>query len=86
MSDIKVGDLVMIVRGHECSVKKAGGIPFIVTSLIDCVFYCNKCKCDISDGIGVTGYIDRFVPVSWLIRIDPPAIPESINEQEKVSA
>lgn len=89
---ISVGDLVMVVRGHECSVAKAGGIPWTVTGIVEPIgggYYCDICKRHSAWGEerAATGYKKgSHAPLSWLIRIDPPAIPETVEQREEISA
>jgi hypothetical protein len=89
MSAIKAGDLVMLVRGHECLMARAGGIPFIVTKVAQSLpggFTCAACgQKGAQAGLYADGYESRHIPLQWLKRIDPPAIPETTErEQETV--
>lgn len=90
MSDkpISVGDLVMVVRGHRCQI---GNIR-TVSSLSEPSRFRD---CSICGELWeqTTGTVANFTngyshPVAWLLRIDPPAIPESEcatnGEKEKV--
>jgi len=84
---ISVGDLVMVVRGHECGI----GYTFVVADLIPgqwehirCVICGHRWK----PGNALLAYdgIDRWHSVDRLIRIDPPAIPETTHtETEEVA-
>ncbi len=79
-SAIKVGDLVMVVRGMPCcGISKTLGKPFIVagikTNTLPCCF-CKKVERSI-DALDS----GQWVPFHQLTRIDPPAIPET-TEQE----
>ena len=42
---IKVGDLVMVVRGHSCAIELIGGVPFTVESIEPQIggSWCNRC-------------------------------------------
>ena len=91
MSDkpIRVGDLVMVVRGHECY----AGYTFTVVRADDgrsdgirCGG-CNKFVFDIGPQAFVAGKGDPGnLPVSWLKRIDPPTISEDVPTGEEIHA
>jgi len=73
---IEIGDLVMIVRGHECAVARAGGIPFVVTGFAlpyGGGWHC--ADCDKNDAWGnelaATGLWNGNAPLSWLKKIPP---------------
>lgn len=88
---IEVGDLVMIVRGHKCCVAKAGGIPFRVTGFVEPRgggWYCEICNTNDAWNAetAVTGFRRANCPLSWLKKIDPPAIPESAPTKEELPA
>jgi hypothetical protein len=81
MSEIKVNDLVMVVRPTPCCGDTDGlGTPFTVRNVIysDCT--CTECQ-DYSTGM----WLVEYEPGNWLgacqvIKIDPPA--ESTGEQD----
>lgn len=81
----------MVVRGHDCVVKRVAGIPFRVTGFVapqEGGWFCNDC-CTESAGpneMAATGLWGGHMPISWLIRIDPPALTESITEREGIAA
>lgn len=85
---IKVGDLVMVVRGHKCALRIAGGIPFTVTAIIPAVgggWYCPVCNTHDAgpNEAGAEGFGQRKgtgIPFSWLKRIDAPLDSEEIKE------
>lgn len=91
---IKVGDLVMLVRGHECAIKVAGGIPFTVIGIVAPFgggWTCPDCGMRNAgpNENGAAGFRKKSggaIPLSWLIKIDPPAIPESVERKEEMPA
>ena len=89
MSDIRVGDLVMVVRWPCCG----GGLGHImrVVSIFDDreKYIRAHCSiCGVSDRLGLTAYGDDGwrVPVNRLKRIDPPAEDERIETNEEITA
>ena len=86
---IKVGDLVMVVRGHKCLLEKWGGVPFTVSALVSprgggwkCL-HCGKYNAG-PDEVGAAGLIDDLssaVPISFLLKIDPPA--DAVSEDAR---
>jgi hypothetical protein len=80
MSDIKVGDLVMVVRPTSCCGRpgKSMGRIFVVTVLDGGRRRCLQCG-QISDGVIAGG--DNVIPASVerLKRIDPPAEGDSFT-------
>lgn len=88
MSKIVVGDLVEVIRVH-CNKSRAMGWQAVVLSISGWdIHSCGLClQSQQSDKwasvIGPQGGT-RFVPVSWLKRIDPPSNDESITEQEEL--
>ena len=63
---IEVGDLVMIVRGHECIMKLYQGVIFTVTGLImprSGGWHCDRCGKDNAAGneMAATGFRKRGV-------------------------
>lgn len=94
MSDkpISVGDLVMMVRGHECVLARAGGRPFVVTALVHPWgggWHCGICHKDSAgpNEIGAAG-LGRGdgIPISWLKRIPPLDELESEKRDEEITA
>ena len=91
---IKVGDLVMVVRGHACIVARIGGIPFTVLAFMPQIgggWHCSVCnERDIaqSDLIGarLLRHADHGIPLSWLKRIPPLAELEGEQRKEGVEA
>jgi len=82
MSDIKAGDLVMVIKAQPCCGEaKDIGLVFRVSSVERFQNICLSCN-----------HIDLFVlacpnqtggfPIKRLLKIDPPALPES-TEREK---
>jgi hypothetical protein len=88
--NIKVGDLVMVVRGHECQMKHFGGVVFKVDELLPFDLrdpFCKFCGGSISLGKRIVARNgDRGFPIDWLKKIDPPALPENTNNKEEIHA
>ena len=86
MSEIKVGDLVMVVRWpHAC--KYLGNIFGIISTAqaVGLKGNCQRCgwvpSCSFVD-------VEAFgkIPVDWLKRIDPLAEPETTEHNEELTA
>lgn len=87
MSEIKAGDLVMVVRQPHCAGRALGKI-YIVQDIAPRWDACHECGYTTepdtkSAQIGSKGY---WAPLSWLIRIDPPAEPASTETKEELTA
>jgi hypothetical protein len=92
---IKVGDLVMIVRGHECAVRLKGGIPYTVTAIVPQVgggWYCNACNTKdhaphdlFGAALWHTGH-GNGMPLSWLKRIPPLSELDDVKNDEEITA
>ena len=88
---ISVGDLVMVV--HSCGAPVYIGMPFIVAHIKH--KQCQSCMYCKSDHSGLFAYPakdfrrtngtfgDR-IPMSWLLRIDPPALSEAVPTGEEL--
>jgi len=87
--DIEPGDLVALVRGHECTVNAVGGIPFRVAqvhclSIAGVRFVCRHC------GYGQSANGVRFtcdtrgnnLPLAWLKKF-PPLDEADSTERDK---
>ena len=90
-NEIKVGYLVMVVRGMPCCGANTGaeGVPFKVTRLeyFDNERRCNYCRADRPAIYSAHGFIGRrAIEITRLIRIDPPALPESVTTDERITA
>lgn len=101
MSDkpIQPGDLVMMVRGHSCLLKAWAGIPFVVAEIVQPRgggWTCGRCNARgvAGDEPAATGFKPRGkvpegdtpgVPLSWLVRIDPPTQSESVERAEEMT-
>lgn len=86
MSDIKTGDLVMVVRPTPCCGRADGiGTVYRAADVASVEAYCDWCGRD-SSGVVVWHEDDSGCHVSRLIRIDPPALPESVKTSLEVSA
>lgn len=90
MSDrpIQEGDWVMVVKPQPCCGRPSGmDVVFKVEDISPYGqdFYCEYCG---HDGIGPQAYnvgVEWF-GISRLIRIDPPALPETIDTDREVTA
>lgn len=94
MSDpIKVGDLVMVVRGNSCCVPHLGLGAILSVERIEPArrYGCGRCKWSISDGRplarvrsadGRVGYTE----CSRLKKIDPLAKDETTDQPEELTA
>ena len=84
---ISVGDLVMVVRpvncGHSCGVGRA----FIVRVITDCFSYqCGECSRGGGYSVGVEDEAKNWYSIGRVKRIDPPALPENVDEREELTA
>ncbi len=87
MSDIKAGDLVMVVREKSCGCESLipVGAPYVVARINPAGAKCEFCGSgdpnaafDRGDGIGA---------VAWrLIKIDPPPVAEDVPAVEELTA
>jgi hypothetical protein len=93
---IKAGDLVMVVRGHACVLAVIGGIPFAAPAILQSE-HCGlwKCRrCAARDIPGGKPYVSMpiqdaktvDIPVSWLLKIHPPALDETTDTPEEITA
>lgn len=86
MSNIKAGDLVMVVRPTPCCGNTGGmGTVYRAAEVSAVESYCDWCGKDWS-GVVVWHEDDSGCDVSRLIRIDPPALPESVETEREVTA
>lgn len=89
---ISKGDLVMVVRGHDCIVAKLGGIPFRVEKLVP--QRGGGWSCSVCGGHsfhpeamwGAGSHLANAVPLSCLKKIDPPSELEGVDEKETLYA
>ena len=91
MSAIKAGDLVMVVRGSPCcGSTHAIGTAFVVDSVAIALGTCRHCGANETSLSARTGKRSErglvACLVSRLIRIDPPALPESVETEREVVA
>ena len=89
MSDIKAGDLVMVVRPNPCC-KDLGVLSGVVSVAHNPHLCLGRCLCgafhfDPVVEIDFRGNRERVL-VSRLIKIDPPALPESVETEREVTA
>lgn len=91
MSDIKAGDLIMCVKPSLCcGVSKGIGKTATVTAVESATVICSDCGHEqfLENAIfgerpdGRQGYVER----SRVIKISPPAMPESITNDEELTA
>jgi hypothetical protein len=86
MSEIKAGDLVMVVRATPCcSATPDVGSVFRVASINAVVSHCELCGQWNTDP-KAWDVDDSGVRVSQCVRIDPPAQPESVETDREVVA
>ena len=92
MSDqtIRVGDLVMVVRYHHCQPTRGLGVIFRVEKIESAMNYRCFCGTIFCDGrplaFGRIAQGSGYTPLSWLRKIEPPALTETQDEREGVSA
>jgi hypothetical protein len=85
MSDIKAGDLVMVVKAQPCCGSPMGlGLFFTVSSVES---FPNMCLCCAKTTVSVVVCPDPRggYPIQRLIKIDPPALPESIERKKELT-
>jgi hypothetical protein len=86
MSAIKAGDLVMVVKPAPCcGSTKAIGWTFVVSSIERRPGACLSCNAIVDDDMRAWGLKRWGILVSRLIRIDPPALPESVETEREVT-
>lgn len=93
---IKVGDLVMVVRGHSCVLEHKGGIPFTVTGIKPAIgggFRCRMCGTRniasheyIAAELSFHNHRDCGVPITWLKRIPPLGELDDVKQDEEITA
>ena len=92
MSDktIRVGDLVMVVKPRQCGCDSTLGHVFRVRHIRPGDYpTCATCgKYNGSDGVPIAEWDDGsgVSELSRLIKIDPPALPESVTTDEVITA
>lgn len=91
MSEIKAGDLVMVVKPTVCcgNYKNMGRV-FVVTRLAGGFGLCGLCNRSIDDIDALTPFVGKHGHNLWfsasrLIKIDPPALPESIEREQETT-
>jgi hypothetical protein len=85
MSDIKAGDLVMVVRGTPCCNQLgAVGSVYQVVAVGTATGYCSRCGTE-HYGESVYKRSDFSQWRSCVIKIDPPALPESIERKKELT-
>lgn len=89
--DIKAGDLVRVARENYCGCPDRLGIIFVVDEVRPAlpIGYCRICKNEFIRPVGqsaATGLSSGVVNTIRLIKIDPPALPESVERREELPA
>jgi hypothetical protein len=86
MSDIKVGDLVMVVKPiHCCGGTTSIGRVFVVQAIAIARGVCGNCLTN-HPPMPVAFINDWFrYDIPRLIKIDPPALPESIERKKELT-
>jgi hypothetical protein len=89
MSEIKAGDLVMVVRGC-CGRYPHLGKVFTVASLKRVGSFSRLCCKQAQPESWRAVMVERkdlhATPLSYLVKIDPPALPENTNNKEEIHA
>ncbi len=87
MSEIKAGDLVMVVRGMKCcGTAKGVGHVFVVASVEVSASTCGHCGARSPERRVAFHPSGAVADLCRLIRIDPPAQPESVETDREVVA
>ena len=87
MSEIKAGDMVRLVWACCAGGRKYLGWVGTVESVVQCdqsLCFCGYITHGIHAWIDIQGR--GVVPLSWLMKIDPPAIDESVERDAEVTA
>lgn len=86
MSDIKAGDLVMVVKPSPCGCNHDVGSVYVVTHKETSKWaYCDFCDFRIEDGIVlVCDRKNHGTEIDRVIKIAPPALPESITTNQDI--
>jgi len=81
MSDIKVGDLVMVVRGMTCcgAITGSEGAVFQVTELAPTVGKCLVCRSSHSPGTAHSKEVPAGIDLDRLRKIEPLSREDSIE-------
>ena len=85
---IAVGDLVILVRTHDCAkgAESFLGYIFTVTGMANSGTYCPRCYNVFLPEMCVLGLEKYFTPMSWVKKIQPLRELESVEEEEKLEA
>ena len=90
---ISVGDLVQVVRGHQCTVERFCGLIFVVAEIVQPRgggWHCPHCNLDSAGpnepAAGMYVGARNHVPLSYLKRIPPLSELESEQRKEEVGA
>ena len=89
MSEIKAGDLVMVVKRRRCGCPSdVTGMVFRVRSVVvNSGYYCNQCGAvEETVIVFVDGFDGAALPMWRLIEIDPPPIAEDAPAVEELTA
>lgn len=87
MRPIQAGDLVMVVRPTPCCGNGTyiGSVYKVAYMRRNCAMHCNYCRKQAVTSFALDGNYDGHA-VEELIRIDPPALPESVDTNREVVA
>jgi hypothetical protein len=86
MSNIKMGDLVMVVKPQPCCGGDRGvGRLFEVEAIENDYSTCVHCKAISKSTYAKRPNVNDWVSFSRLIKIDPPALPESLEREKELS-
>ena len=87
---IRVGDLVMVVRGLPCCGKgvKFGATYTVSKIVLETKVHCNYCGHKYAEvNVAVSEHFGgRGVMLSRLKKIHPPELPETVDERQEVEA
>lgn len=87
---ISVGDLVVTVRGHRCTLDAVGGVPFVVDTInppASVSWHCSRCKSqNVASPEPSVDYGKATIPLSWLKRIPPIEELDSEKRGEEITA
>jgi hypothetical protein len=86
VSNIKVGDLVMVVKPSSCCGNTLTiGDTFTVTSIDSYPSICGHCLKETKEYVVGGNSRGSLAAVNRLIKIDPPALPESLECEKELS-
>lgn len=90
MSQIKVGDLVVVIRGHRCfGADAVSGMVSVVDEVITgATYYCLRCNdpIPVDAAMKLPGLGDVAMPFSWIKRIPPLSELDDVKQDEELTA